>query len=88
MITKIFTLVKSVAQVTFMKPDTRQLWGKSGEIIVGYHCAADFIPWELLFFVRRAVSDFAVSCFTACKTVHVIILSVQKNQHLQFFPVQ
>ena len=55
----------SVGQITFMKHDTRQLCGKVMWDNNGYHCTADFILWELLSFVRRAVSDVAVSCFTA-----------------------
>ena len=65
--TKIFTLV---AQIMFMKLDTCQLCGKVRWGNMGYHCAADLIPWELLSFVRRALNDTAVSCFTACETMH------------------
>ena len=70
--TKIFTLVTPVAQIMFMKPDTCQLCGKVMWDNMGYHCAADFIPWELFSFVRRALNDTVVSCFTACETMHVM----------------
>ena len=41
-------------QITFMKSDTREL---CGPINIAYHWTADFIPWELFSFDRRAVCD-------------------------------
>ena len=40
------------------------------------------------FLLSGGHSGIVVSCFTACKTMHVIILSVQKYQQPQFFPVR
>ena len=65
--TKIFTLV---AQIMFMKLDTCQLCGKVRWGNMGYHCAADFIPWELLSLLlgepsmtlRFLVSQLAKQC--------------------------
>ena len=46
----LFRITCYSAQITFMKPDTREL---CGPIIIGYHWTADFIPWELFSFDRR-----------------------------------
>ena len=72
----------------FRIPDSLT-WGDFSLLLLGFQLCGK-VPFALLTISRGndfllSVSGVVVSCFAACKTMRVIILSVQKTGSLSFF---